>query len=132
VQKFLPTSATTTQVYYEVFRNRHSSEEDFQQINNVFKHITSEDKVLCNQAQKNPNAGVFVNGEPQPDMENGPLYFQKMCREEVVNWHKREQVAKQEIWPARQKLPSSAEEANEDVDFCNGLSCSTSSEALVW
>ncbi|KAF2447735.1 ISP domain-containing protein [Karstenula rhodostoma CBS 690.94] len=132
MQKFLPTSATTTQVYYDVFRSRHSSEEDFQRINNMFKRIMNEDKVLCNQAQKNLNAGVFVNGGLHPHMEKGPLYFQKMCREEVVDWHKREQAAKQEIWPARQKLPSSADEANDDVDFCNGLSCSTNNEALVW
>lgn len=98
----------------------------------MFKRIMNEDKDLCNQAQKNLSAGVFINGELYPSMENGPLYFQKMCREEVVNWHKREQAAKQEIWPARQKLPSSAGEANDDVDFCNGLSCSTSNEALVW
>lgn len=128
----MPVSATATHIYYEVYRNRHSSDEDFQKINNMFKRIMEEDKRLCNNAQKNLNAGVFVNGELHPHMEKGPLYFQKMCREEVVNWHKRETEAKHEIWPARQKLPSSADDANEDVDFCNGLSCSTSNEALVW
>ncbi|KAJ4354373.1 uncharacterized protein N0V89_006108 [Didymosphaeria variabile] len=132
MQKFMPSSTTTTNIYYEVFRNRHSSEEDFQEVNQMFKRIMSEDKGLCKLAQKNLNAGVFVNGELHPHMEKGPLYFQKMCREEVVNWHKREQVAKREIWPARQKLPDSASEANEDVDFCNGLSCSENNEVLAW
>lgn len=132
MQKLLPTSATTTQVYYEVFRNQHSSEEDFQQTNSMLKRITKEGQGPCDQAQKDLNAGVLANGELHPHPEKGPLYFQKMCREEVVDWHKREQAADQEIWPARQKLPTSAGEASEDVDFCNGLSCSTSKEALVW
>ncbi|KAF1972918.1 ISP domain-containing protein [Bimuria novae-zelandiae CBS 107.79] len=130
MQKFLPTSATTTHIVYEVFRNRHSSDAEFEKISAMFKRIMSEDKVLCNQAQKNLNAGVFVNGELHPHMEKGPLYFQKMCREEVVGWHKREQKEKREIWPARQKLPT--KEADEDVEFCNSLSCSDGNEKLAW
>jgi hypothetical protein len=115
----MPTSATTTTIYYEVYRNSHSPDADFQKVNQMFKRIMSEDKALCNQAQKNLNAGVFVNGELHPHMEKGPLYFQKMCREEVIGWHEREQAAKRELWPARQKLMS--KDDNEDVDFCNNL-----------
>lgn len=132
MQKFMPTGPTTTNVYYEVYRNRHSPHEDFQRINEMYKRIMTEDKALCNLAQKNLNAGVFVNGELHPHMEKGPLYFQKMCRDVVVEWHKREKAEKQEIWPARQKLSASADVSTEDVDFCNGLSCSTSNDALVW
>ncbi|PVI07109.1 ISP domain-containing protein [Periconia macrospinosa] len=133
MQKFMPTSPTTTHVYYEVYRNRHSSEQDFQTINEMYKRIMSEDKELCNLAQKNLNAGVFINGELHPHMEKGPLYFQKVCREIVVEWHAREKKAGHEIWPARQVLPGKAEQANEDVDFCEGLSCGKErSDSLVW
>lgn len=132
MQKFMPISPTKSTIYYEVYRNRHSSEEDFQLINTMYKRIMTEDKTLCNLAQQNLNAGVFVNGELHPKMEKGPLYFQKVCREIVTEWHKREKEAKQEIWPARQKLPGGAGVSQEDVDFCNGLSCSSGNEALAW
>jgi hypothetical protein len=130
MQKFMPNSATQSTIYYEVYRNKHSSEEDFQKINQMYKRIMTEDKQLCNLAQKNLNAGVFVNGELHPHMEKGPLYFQKMCRDIVTDWHKREKLAKQELWPARQE--PNAGVSQDDVDFCNGLSCSSSNEALVW
>jgi hypothetical protein len=117
---------------YEVFRNKSSSEEDFQLINTMYKRIMSEDKVLCDLAQKNLNSGVFINGEMHPKMEKGPLYFQKVVRDTVVEHHKREKTAKQEIWPARQNLPNNALVSQEDVEFCNGLACSNNSDALVW
>ncbi len=132
MQKFMPTGPTTSLIYYEVYRNKHSSEQDFQTINTMYKRIMTEDKGLCNLAQKNLEAGVFINGELHPHMEKGPLYFQKYCRDTVTEWHKREKAAKQEIWPARQKMPNSAGMVQEDIDFCNGLSCSDKNEQLSW
>lgn len=92
----------------------------------------SEDKALCDLAQKNLNSGVFVNGEMHPVMEKGPLFFQKLVRESVTEHHKREEAAKQEIWPARQQLPTTAAMSNDDVDFCSGLACQSNQEGLVW
>lgn len=60
----------------------------------------SEDKVLCQAAQRNINAGVFVNGEMHPRLEKGPLYFQKLCRDTVVDHFEREKAARKQIWPA--------------------------------
>ena len=60
----------------------------------------SEDKVLCVNTQKNLNAGVFVNGELHPEMEKGPLHFQKTVREVVTAHHQKEKAAGHEIWPA--------------------------------
>jgi len=131
-QRFIPRGPKNTLVRYEVFRNKNSSEEDFQLINNIYKRIMSEDKALCDAAQRNLNAGVFVNGEMHPKMEKGPLYFQKLVREAVTEHHKREQAVKSEIWPARQNLPTSALVTKKDIDFCSGLACSTSQEGLVW
>ncbi|KAF1953416.1 ISP domain-containing protein [Byssothecium circinans] len=132
MQKFMPTSPTTTHIYYEVYRNRHSPEAEFQKINEIYKRVMSEDKQLCNLAQKNLNTGVFINGELHPHMEKGPLYFQKMCRDIVTEWHKREKKEGGEIWPARQQLPKSAGVSREDEDFCNGLSCSPGKGELAW
>jgi len=119
---------------YEVYRNKNSSEEDFQLVNQMYKRIMSEDKVLCEAAQRNINAGVFVNGEMHPRMEKGPLFFQKMCRDTVVDHFNREQAAKHEIWPARQRLPENANSmvSQKDIDFCSGLPCQTNQEGLVW
>jgi len=131
-QRFVPQGPGRTTVRYEVFRNKYSSEEDFQLINQIYKRIMSEDKGLCDLAQKNINAGVFVNGEMHPTMEKGPLFFQKLVRESVTEHHKREQAAKQQIWPARQMMPETALVSQKDIDFCSGLACQTSQEGLVW
>ena len=117
---------------YEVYRNKNSSEEDFQHINQIYKRIMSEDKGLCELSQRNLNTGVFVNGEMHPKMEKGPLYFQNVCRDTVMAHYKREQAAKQEIWPARQTLPDKALISQKDIDFCSGLACHTNQEGLVW
>jgi hypothetical protein len=117
---------------YEVYRNKSSSDEDFEQVNQMYKRIMSEDKYLCQNAQRNIEAGVFVNGEMHPRMEKGPLYFQKLLRESLQEHHEREKLAKHEIWPARQRMPSSAFVSQEDIEFCSGLACQSNNEALAW
>lgn len=54
---------------YEVYRHNNASEEEFQRINQIFKVVLSEDKDLCNAAQKNLEAGVFTHGELHPTAE---------------------------------------------------------------
>jgi hypothetical protein len=118
---------------YEVYRNTKSSLEDFQNIDAIYKRVMKEDKYLCDLSQKNLAAGIFVNGEMHPKMEKGPLYFQHRCRELVREHHKRETGERQEIWPARQKLPKNSVVSDEDVEFCSGLACQTESQAqLAW
>lgn len=124
---------TNTLILYEVYRKKSSSDEDFHTIDSIYKRIMTEDKYLCNLTQKNLNSGVFVNGELHPTMEKGPLYFQQAVREVVQAHHKREQLAKQEIWPARQQLPSAAVVSGRDIEFCSGLACQpTTQEGLAW
>ena len=132
IQKFVPDGAASSSMRYEVYRNKNSSEEEFQMVNAIYKRIMSEDKDLCNQAQRNINAGVFINGEMHPRLEKGPLYFQKVVRDTVTAHYKREQTAKQEIWPARQQLPSTATVSKQDIEFCSGLACQVNQEGLAW
>ncbi|KAF4549551.1 Hypothetical protein D9617_21g097720 [Elsinoe fawcettii] len=132
IQRFVPSGPTKSHIGYQVFRNKNSSDEDFQTVDAMYKRVMSEDKVLCNAAQKNLNAGIFINGEMHPKMEKGPLYFQSVTRKIVTEHHKREQIEKREIWPAQQQLPATAEVSKADVDFCSGLACSTNQEQLVW
>lgn len=134
IQRFVPDGPTTSAMRYEVYRNKNSSEEEFQLINQIYKRVMSEDKYLCDQAQRNISAGVFVNGEMHPRMEKGPLYFQKVVRDTVTAHAKREHVAKVEIWPARQQLPKDEMGilSRKDIDFCSGLACGASQESLAW
>lgn len=132
MQRFVPVAPNKTKIYYEVYRNKKASEEEFQLVSTMYRRVMTEDKALCSAAQKNLDNGIFINGEMHPKMEKGPLYFQKLVRETVTDHHKREQVAKEEIWPARQKLPGSASASAEDIEFCSGLSCSPGKEKLEW
>lgn len=119
---------------YQVFRNKNATDEQFDLVNQIYKRIMSEDKYLCDLAQKNLSAGVFVNGELHPRFEKGPLFFQKVVRDTVTEHYAREQTAKQEIWPARQKLPQEATISKKDIDFCASLECpaTVNQEGLVW
>lgn len=69
-------------------------------------------------------------------MEKGPLFFQKRCREIVMEHAKREKSAGRQIWPAKQKMEEGGNSAvsNEDVEFCEGLACGGDSEKseLAW
>lgn len=132
IQRFVPNGPTSSSMRYEVYRNKHSSEEDFELVNQIYKRIMSEDKFLCDQAQRNLNAGIFVNGEMHPRLEKGPLFFQKSVRDAVTLHYQREQAIKQEIWPARQNLPNTATISQKDIDFCSGLACQVNQESLVW
>lgn len=119
-------------MHYEVFRNKNSSEEDFRAIADTYARVMSEDKVLCEGAQKNLNAGVIVAGELHPRWEKGPLFFQQNVRDVVTEHFKREKAAGHEIWPARQRLPEDALISKEDMEICNAIACSGPREQLVW
>ncbi|PSK37502.1 hypothetical protein B9Z65_2244 [Elsinoe australis] len=132
MQRFVPFSATETNISYQVYRNKNSPKEAFEHIDAMYKRVMSEDKVLCNAAQKNLNAGIFVNGELHPKMEKGPLYFQKVTRDVITEHYKKEQASKREIWPAQQQLPQNANVSQADIDLCSGLACGDKAEQLVW
>lgn len=116
---------------YEVYRHNDATDESFEIIDSMFKRILGEDKVLCNETQRNLSAGVFVNGELHPRKERGPLFFQSRVRDILQEHRKREEAASAEIWPARQVLPraKSAVMSEEDVMFCNKLDCE---KAVSW
>lgn len=84
IQKFLPSSPHSSKMAYEVYRNRKSSEEDFGRISDMYARVMQEDKVLCNNAQKNLERGVFINGQLHPKYEKAPLFFQQTVREVII------------------------------------------------
>lgn len=133
IQKFLPDGPKRSSMSYEIYRNKHSSESDFRLIADTYARVMAEDKVLCDRAQKNLNAGVFVNGEMHPRCEKGPLYFQQSVREVVTEHFNKEKAAGHEIWPARQRLPAEAAISEQDMEICKSLMCSSEKkEILAW
>ncbi|CAG9984030.1 unnamed protein product [Clonostachys byssicola] len=132
MMRCVPTSPSHCSMEYEVYRHKDASDEEFKRIDEMFKRILSEDKWLCNNAQKNLNAGVFVNGEMHPGMEQGPLYFQSQVRKFLNEHHKLEEASKNLIWPAQQVIGKDGSITKRDMSFCTGLPCSKESEALAW
>lgn len=137
IQKFLPQGPTKSIMHYEVYRNTKSSDADFKIIADTYARVMGEDKVLCDKAQRNINAGVFVSGELHPRWEKGPLYIQQAVREVVVEHFNREKKAGQQIWPARQKVKSGfgsgeGKTTDEDMEICKALNCGQPQPQLAW
>lgn len=65
----IPVSASQTKMEYEVYRSNDATDEDFTEVSDFFKQVLKEDKDLCNGAQKNLNAGIFMSGELHPRVE---------------------------------------------------------------
>ncbi|KAI8300286.1 Carnitine monooxygenase oxygenase subunit [Colletotrichum sp. SAR11_59] len=134
IMRCVPVSAAQTKMEYEVYRNKNSTEEEFTSISEFFKQVLREDKDLCNGAQRNLNAGIFVNGELHPRVEKGPLFFQQVTRDLVVSHRQKEVNEGGEIWPATPRHEVS-KKTDEDVSFCKGLDCIASPErieGLAW
>ncbi|KAF0636570.1 hypothetical protein FPSE5266_06710 [Fusarium pseudograminearum] len=97
LMRCVPTSVGHCSMEYEVYRHKNASDEGFTTIDEMFKRILAEDKWLCNNAQKNLNAGVFINGEMHPKLEQGPLYFQHRVRGILTAHHELEKKAGKQI-----------------------------------
>ncbi|KAG5926086.1 hypothetical protein E4U42_003674 [Claviceps africana] len=123
MQRFVPLGPGKSIMKYEVFRNRNSTNEDFKLIDDIYKRIMSEDKVLCVNTQRNINTGVFISGELHPKMEKGPLYFQKLVRDALTEHDELEKKVGHEIWPARQILSKSSVTTEKDMSFCSTVDC---------
>ncbi|EXL91858.1 cytochrome P450 oxidoreductase [Fusarium odoratissimum NRRL 54006] len=131
IMRCIPISASQTKMEYEVYRSNSASDEDFNEISNCFKQILKEDKDLCNAAQKNLNAGIFVNGELHPRVEKGPLFFQETTRKLVMEHHQQEGHEGHEVWPAAPKNGQSGN-GQDDIDFCNKLEACAGSDSSMW
>ncbi|KAF2646537.1 ISP domain-containing protein [Massarina eburnea CBS 473.64] len=132
VQKFLPSGPTASKMSYEIYRNKNSSDADFHLIADMYERVMREDKVLCANAQKNLDRGVFVNGELHPKYEKAPLFFQSTAREVIMEHAGQEKKAGKEIWPAKQKMGSNTEISDKDEEFCAGLACGEQKAVLAW
>lgn len=101
MQRFVAHGPMKSTMRYEVYRHKYAPEAEFQAIAQMYRRVMSEDKALCEASQRNLNRGVFTNGEMHPRLEQGPLFFQAMCRDLVKEHRQREVEAGEEIWPAQ-------------------------------
>lgn len=119
-------------MHYQIFRNKNSSVELFNLINDLYTQVMHEDKVLAANVQKNMDRGLFVNGEMHPRVESAPLHHQAKTREMVKKHLAKEKEAGREIWPARQ-AENEDEVSREDEEICRGLACGPGQkEAVAW
>ncbi|KAF7556719.1 hypothetical protein G7Z17_g1216 [Cylindrodendrum hubeiense] len=137
IQRMIPISATKTKIENEIYRHKIATDEEFAAINAFYKQVLEEDKHLCDEAQKNLGAGVFINGELHPDKENGPIHFQNAVREQVMSHRKKEmQQGGREIWPATPKIVGEMKtgKLSEEEMFCSELEASScrAKEELAW
>lgn len=114
---------------YEVFRHKDATDEEFDEVDKFFKQVEHEDKGLCNAAQRNLNADVYVAGDLNSFNEKGVIYFQKLVKEAVVQHRREEQRIGHEIWPARKTAARNG--IQEEIDFCQGL-CDSKSKEIEW
>lgn len=121
MQRLVPTGPATSAVRYEVFRNKDSSDEDFEIVSQAYKLIASEDEALFTETQKNVGTRVSEDGELQPRNEESPRYFQTIIRDLIEEHQQIEEQSKGEVWPAQQRLPKEASISKEDMDFCSKL-----------
>lgn len=105
-----------------MYRHKDASDGDFEKIDSFFKRVLAEDKYLCEEVQKNLNAGVYTNGELHPDLESAPIYFQKIVRGLLTEHRNNEDALGKEVWPASRR-PLYSEATDQDDAFCEGLVC---------
>ncbi|KAM0438095.1 hypothetical protein ACHAQK_006826 [Fusarium lateritium] len=69
IQRMIPVNERHTRIENEVFRHDSAGDEIFNATMEFYAQVLDEDKELCESAQANLEAGVFVSGELHPDKE---------------------------------------------------------------
>ncbi|OAK97056.1 putative Rieske 2Fe-2S family protein [Phaeosphaeriaceae sp. SRC1lsM3a] len=136
IQKFLPSSPTSSRMSYEIYRNKSSTDAEFHLIADMYERVMREDKVLCDAAQRNLDRGVFVNGQLHPKYEKAPLFFQDTVRSTVTEHWEREKREGKEVWPAKRVMRENAKVSDMDEEICRGVECAGGNgggkEILAW
>lgn len=137
IMRCVPVSATKVKMEYDVFRQKHATQDNFSRIDSFFKQVLREDKDLCNGAQGNLNGGVFTNGQLHPDKEMGPLFFQEVVRRAVMEHRGLEEreAGGRPVWPATPGVvagPAATDKLGEEEAFCAGLEGCGAKEGLAW
>ncbi|KUL90969.1 hypothetical protein ZTR_00864 [Talaromyces verruculosus] len=74
IQRMISVSATKSKIENEVYRHKDSTDKEFDDIDAFYRQVLDEDKELCEGAQRNLGAVVFINGELHPNEENVRIF----------------------------------------------------------
>ncbi|KAK7223097.1 hypothetical protein V2G26_011100 [Clonostachys chloroleuca] len=130
LMRVVPVSPNETLMQYEVWRHKDATDEEFEEVDKFFKQVESEDKALCNAAQKNLNSGTYITGDLHSFNEKGVLHFQQHLKKLLVAHHEKEEREGGEIWPARQRVIRNG--LDEEIKFCEGLACGADRKKIDW
>jgi choline monooxygenase len=92
IEQILPIGKDRTLLSYDFFAR--STNDELQMQDRIAEakqgilrtlYITNEDKLMCEQVQKNLDAGIYKPGYLSPSMENGVHLFQNRFRDELKN-----------------------------------------------
>ncbi|KAI5919365.1 Rieske domain-containing protein [Camillea tinctor] len=137
IQRMIPVTPTSSIIENEVYRHKNATDEEFANINAFYRQVLDEDKQLCEGAQRNLSARVYINGELHPEKEKGPIHFQNAVRRDVMEHRRKEEELGREIWPAEPQIAGEMKtgKLEEEEDFCSRLeaaSCAAKREQLAW
>lgn len=112
---------------YEVYRHTSASDASFNATDAFFKQVEGEDKFLCENAQKNLEAGGYVAGPLHPHNEKGVLHFQSLLKRILTEHRFQEGQVGATIIPSR-RMPENQSINEEDI-FCASL-CNNSEQRI--
>ena len=64
-----PLIAMSSRIEYEAYWHKDATDEEFNNINPIYKEVLGKGKDLCGAAQKNLGAGIFIDAEFHPKNE---------------------------------------------------------------
>lgn len=80
-----PLSPNRTQLNYRFRFREKVTEQERQEFICAIEKITIEDITICEQVQKNLEAGIYHEGILHPERENGVEYFHSLVKKSIVN-----------------------------------------------
>ena len=80
-----PLSPNRTRLSYRFRFKPNVNEQSRKEFISLVEKITIEDMIICEQVQKNLEAGIFQEGILHPDRENGVEYFHSLVKKAIAN-----------------------------------------------
>lgn len=85
IERIVPTGPRSTRVVYDYFFLDLDANEANREIMRMGNQVLAEDKVICEQVQRNLEAGVYETGRLSPRHENGVAAFQGWVRASLAD-----------------------------------------------
>lgn len=107
-----------------------ATDKEFEEVDKFFKQVESEDKALCNTAQKNLNSGIYITGDLYSFNEKGVLYFPQYLKKILNTCYEKEEHEGYKIWPVQQRVIRNR--LDKEIKFYEGLACGADGKKIEW